>query len=43
MIRLLKYLPVIIGVVRFMKTDPRVRKAYGKAKARRSTGSTQRR
>jgi hypothetical protein len=39
---LLKYIPVILGIVRTIRRDPKVRKAYEQAKARR-TGSAARR
>jgi hypothetical protein len=34
---LLKYIPVIYGVVKAIRSDPKVRKAYTKAKARRAS------
>jgi GrpB-like predicted nucleotidyltransferase (UPF0157 family) len=43
MFALLKYVPVIFGVVRTMRRNPKVRKAYEQAKRRRARASSRRR
>jgi len=43
MFKLLKYIPVVFGIVRAIQRDPRARRAYEQAKKRRARSMTRRR
>lgn len=43
MFALLKYIPVLFGIVRTIRRDPKVRKAYEQAKNRRLRTTSRRR
>ncbi|WIB63312.1 MULTISPECIES: hypothetical protein [unclassified Curtobacterium] len=43
MFALLRYLPVIVGIVRHARRDPQVQRALAKAKQRRAAASRRRR